>query len=113
MQRHPASLSCGLHRRSDLRGLFLPSVFISAVLCTERLIRPRDLPPAVRLRTAIDDQNKEGLKRLVDVVDDFERTLILDALERAGWVKTAAARLLGISVKLLDYRIEKYGIAKG
>ena len=51
-------------------------------------------------------------KRLVEIVDDFERSLILDALEQYNWVKTAAARLLGINVKLLDYRIEKYGLAR-
>jgi two-component system response regulator AtoC len=83
-------------------------------VCEGERILPKDLPPAVRLQAAsVDsDESKDKEKRLVEIVDDFERSLILDALERAGWVKTAAAKLLGINVKLLDYRIEKYGLAR-
>jgi len=83
-------------------------------VCEEETILPKDLPPAVRLQAASSqsDDAKDKEKRLVEIVDDFERSLILDALERAGWVKTAAAKLLGINVKLLDYRIEKYGLAR-
>ena len=39
-----------------------------------------------------------------------ERTRILDALERCGWVQAKAARLLGLTVRQLGYRIRKYGI---
>jgi PAS domain S-box-containing protein len=83
-------------------------------VCESETILPKDLPPAVRLQAASSqaEDAKDKEKRLVEIVDDFERSLILDALERAGWVKTAAAKLLGINVKLLDYRIEKYGLAR-
>ncbi|WP_242372292.1 helix-turn-helix domain-containing protein [Anaeromyxobacter sp. SG26] len=33
------------------------------------------------------------------------------ALERAGFVKAKAARLLGMTVRQLDWRVRKYGIA--
>jgi Nif-specific regulatory protein len=36
-----------------------------------------------------------------------ERTRILDALERCGWVQAKAARLLGLTVRQLGYRIRK------
>jgi DNA-binding NtrC family response regulator len=83
-------------------------------ICESETILPKDLPPAVRLQAASaqSDDSKDKEKRLVEIVDDFERSLILDALEQSNWVKTAAARLLGINVKLLDYRIEKYGLAR-
>lgn len=43
-------------------------------------------------------------------LDELERELIAQALERAGGNKTGAARLLGLSRDTLRYRLEKYGI---
>jgi DNA-binding NtrC family response regulator len=81
-------------------------------VCEGETILPKDLPPAVRLQAAssLAEDAKDKEKRLVEIVDDFERKLILDALEQSKWKKTDAAKLLGINVKLLDYRIEKYGL---
>ncbi len=42
--------------------------------------------------------------------DDPERLRILETLERCGWVQAKAARLLGLTVRQLGYRIQKYGI---
>ena len=83
-------------------------------VCEGETILPSDLPPAVRLQAASSpaEDSKDKERRLVEIVDDFERKLILDALEQSKWKKTDAARLLGINVKLLDYRIEKYGLAR-
>jgi Nif-specific regulatory protein len=39
-----------------------------------------------------------------------ERTRVLEALQRAGFVQARAARLLGMTVRQLRYRIEKHGI---
>ncbi len=36
----------------------------------------------------------------------------MDALEESGWVQTKAAKLLGISRRIMRYKIEKYGIEK-
>jgi Nif-specific regulatory protein len=35
---------------------------------------------------------------------------VLAALERSGWVQAKAARLLGMTVRQLGYRVRKYGI---
>ena len=45
------------------------------------------------------------------VLEDVEREFILQALERTGWKKTAAARLLGLTRRALGYRIEKFGLS--
>ena len=45
------------------------------------------------------------------VLEDVERGLIVQALERTGWKKTAAARLLGLTRRALGYRVEKFGLA--
>jgi Nif-specific regulatory protein len=40
-----------------------------------------------------------------------ERSRVQAALERSGWVQAKAARLLGLTVRQLGYRVRKYGIA--
>lgn len=40
-----------------------------------------------------------------------ERDHLLQALEQSGWVQAKAARLLGMTVRQLNYRIQKHGIA--
>ncbi|RAL22779.1 Fis family transcriptional regulator [Lujinxingia litoralis] len=47
---------------------------------------------------------------LEKLVEELERNLITRALERAGGVKTEAARLLNISFRALRYRLDKYGL---
>jgi two-component system response regulator PilR (NtrC family) len=43
-------------------------------------------------------------------MDDFERGLLLEALEAGGSVKKRAAQLLGISFRSFRYRLEKLGL---
>jgi transcriptional regulator with PAS, ATPase and Fis domain len=45
------------------------------------------------------------------VLEEVERDFIVQALERTGWRKSAAARLLGLTRRALGYRIEKFGLA--
>ena len=46
---------------------------------------------------------------LEGMVEDLERTLIDQALEKSNGNKTEAAKLLGISFRSLRYRLKKYG----
>ena len=52
---------------------------------------------------------KEG-ETLDDHINRIERQLILEALARTGFNRTAAARLLGVTFRSLRYRIERLGI---
>ena len=47
---------------------------------------------------------------LETILDNQERVLILAALEQSGQIKTAAAKLLQISLRSLRYRIERLDI---
>jgi two-component system response regulator PilR (NtrC family) len=70
------------------------------------------LPPSVLQREAPAPTRRiprEGVN-LDRLVEDYERSLILEALKPAGGVKKKAARLLGISFRSLRYRLEKLGI---
>ena len=43
-------------------------------------------------------------------LDDVERNTILDTLEETRWNRTAAAKKLGLSLRALRYRLEKFGL---
>lgn len=44
--------------------------------------------------------------------EDVERSLITQAMEQTNWNITRAAKLLGLSFRTLQYRLEKFGIRK-
>jgi DNA-binding NtrC family response regulator len=43
-------------------------------------------------------------------LEEMERRLVTEALERTGWVQKEAARLLGVSRRKLNYMIQRMGI---
>jgi transcriptional regulator with GAF, ATPase, and Fis domain len=45
-------------------------------------------------------------------LEDLERSLVVQALERSGGNQTRAAALLGLNRDQIRYRIEKFGLAK-
>jgi two-component system response regulator PilR (NtrC family) len=51
----------------------------------------------------------EGI-RLEEAVDAFERDLIVRALEATGGKRPEAARLLGLTLRSLRYRLDKHGL---
>ncbi|MCV4691265.1 helix-turn-helix domain-containing protein, partial [Escherichia coli] len=44
--------------------------------------------------------------------EDVERSLIMQAMERTDHNITKAAKLLGLTFRTLQYRLEKFGIKK-
>jgi two-component system response regulator PilR (NtrC family) len=50
---------------------------------------------------------------LDEVMSEVERRLMLEALERTGGVRKAAAQLLGITFRSLRYRLEKHNLDVG
>jgi two-component system response regulator PilR (NtrC family) len=51
-----------------------------------------------------------GVEPLSDAVARAERAAIVAALEQTGQNKAQAAKLLGVSVRTLFYKIEKLGL---
>ncbi len=45
--------------------------------------------------------------------ETFERDTILQALERSDWVIAKAAKMLTLSYRTLQYRIDKFGLKRG
>jgi transcriptional regulator with PAS, ATPase and Fis domain len=52
----------------------------------------------------------EGKVSLLEAEEEFEKDLISDALNRANHVQSHAAELLGISRRILKYKMDKLGI---
>jgi two-component system response regulator PilR (NtrC family) len=54
----------------------------------------------------------DGEVALPDYLESIERKIILDALEKTGNNKTAAAKLLGVSFRTLRYRLERLSLGR-
>ena len=84
------------------------------ILTPHETIALRDLPVGMRStdQTAtLKEDVLTGSRPLSDAVDEFERELIVKALQRTGFNQTKAASLLGTSRRILKYRIEKLNIS--
>ena len=71
-----------------------------------RVVRAADLPPEVRFYKATAQGN------LSERLEAVEQEMILSALEKSGGIQTRAAESLGISERVLRYKMKKYDIEK-
>ncbi len=53
-----------------------------------------------------------GMKSLKEKVVEIEKEAIVNALMECNWVITKAARKLGITERMIVYKIKKYRITK-
>ena len=86
----------------------------AVVLCRGNTLTTQDLPLNLQ-----ETEGEGGLKRigeggrsLPDSLEEVERTLISQALEKSGGVQTKAAEYLGISERVLRYKMKKYKISE-
>lgn len=79
-------------------------------------IEPRDLPErmirASRPETVLDLDFPEGGLPLTETVLEFERQMIIKALNKTGWVKNQAAQLLHLNRTTLIEKIKKQKIQR-
>lgn len=83
------------------------------ILTPHDTIMVRDLPEGMRSidhTVTLKEEVLSGSRPLSEAVDEFERELIVKALQRTGFNQTKAASLLGTSRRILKYRIEKLKI---
>jgi Nif-specific regulatory protein len=79
-----------------------------AILVTaNETVKGQDLPPTLQFPELIETEEPISLKARVEVV---ERDCIVDALKRYRGNVTAAARELGITARMVRYKIENLGI---
>jgi DNA-binding NtrC family response regulator len=78
-------------------------------------ITPEHLPTILKSdsrSSSLRDDTLAGRMSLEKAVMEFEREIILDALKRTNYVQTHAANLLGISRRMLKYRMDTLGIGR-
>ena len=82
------------------------------ILKSEGQITARDLPDKIRKVTYLNpaqmvDISEEGIS-LNSAVSEFEKSLILQTLEKTSWVKNQAAKLLQMNRTTLVEKIKRY-----
>ncbi len=66
------------------------------------------LPPSLQIKEK--DADRKDQSKLSSVVEAQERTLIVDALKETGGNQTKAAKMLGTTKRIIQYKISKMGI---
>ena len=92
---------------------FVEQAFIWSQNATQ--ITPEHLPTLIKNEsrsTSLRDDTLAGRMSLEKAVMEFEREIILDALKRTNYVQTHAANLLGISRRMLKYRMDTLSIGR-
>jgi DNA-binding NtrC family response regulator len=91
----------------------LESAIERAILLAESdLISIEDLPLEVRQEARPQMEGAFKLPSEGISFEDFERNLIMQAMERTDYNITKAAKLLGLTFRTLQYRLEKFGIKR-
>ncbi|HLB01936.1 MAG TPA: sigma-54 dependent transcriptional regulator [Nitrospiria bacterium] len=82
-------------------------------LCSNSVIHSEDLPDFFRKQiksTTLKEQALSGKISFEHAVTEFERDIIIEALKKTRYIQTHAADLLGISRRILKYKMDLFGI---
>lgn len=78
-------------------------------LCPEDAVKPEHLPQRIFSNRKEEEDNL--MVNFEEAEKIFETEIILKALKRANFVTTRAAEILGISRRILKYKMDKLGLA--
>jgi DNA-binding NtrC family response regulator len=86
----------------------------AVLLCENDTITIEDLPPEMTNATQSAATSKDLFKLPAEGInfEEVEKSLILQAMERTDNNITKAAKLLGLTFRTLQYRLEKFGFRK-
>ena len=83
----------------------------AVVLCEHGIIKPYHLPEALQEKNPYFDlKDLSSDIKLPQVLENIEAELIRQALVKTNYVQAKAAKLLGITKSLLQYKIKKYNL---
>jgi len=71
------------------------------------VIRSEHLPPSLQM---IKKTETVAKRSLTEIIENKERELIIDALKKSLGFQRSAAKELGITERILGYKLKKYGI---
>jgi Nif-specific regulatory protein len=79
----------------------------AVLICDEDAIKSYHLPPTLQSAESTSERNPLSLTA---AVENFEKELIVEALKMANGNQTKTAELLDTSLRIINYKIHKYGI---
>jgi Nif-specific regulatory protein len=79
----------------------------AVLLCNDDVIRSEHLPPSLQMIKKTD--NTEG-RSLTEIIENMEKEVIVDALKKNTGQQRNTAKDLGITERILGYKIKKYKI---
>jgi len=88
----------------------------ATVIGKSEAILIEDLPLRIQKQKVVSGPGLEISAKKVPFeqrVENFEKRLIVDALEKTNWIQTKAAQLLGTSRSIMKYKMKKYAIKRG
>ena len=80
------------------------------MFCRRNTIIIDDLPPHLFLKEEMGQRKEGGKVQLMKIVSDLEKKWIVSKLKETDWNQEKAAKLLGITRKMLTNRINKYNV---
>ncbi len=81
----------------------------AVLLCDEQVIRSEHLPPSLQMIKKTDPIAAGGT--FDEIIANKEKELIIDALKKTGGRQRQAAKELGLTERILGYKIKKYSIS--
>ncbi|MEP7339145.1 MAG: sigma-54 dependent transcriptional regulator [Acidobacteriota bacterium] len=124
LQKHGASAARPMKLSSEAERLImnyswpgnvrqLESAIERALLLAEGdEITGEDLPVEIRQTAQVEGTGGFKLPPEGISFEDLERSMIIQAMEQTGWNITRAAKLLGLSFRTMQYRLDKFGIKR-
>lgn len=82
----------------------------ASALCVDGKVKLDDLQLGDAQSAASDGSSSDQRENLEEHINRVEKQLIIEALNKTSFNRTAAARLLGVSFRSLRYRIDRLGI---
>jgi Nif-specific regulatory protein len=79
----------------------------AVLICEGEAIKAHHLPPTLQTAESSDTQTRLSLGQAVEAV---EREMIIEALKKTNGNRTRAAEALDITQRIINYKIQKYGI---
>ncbi|MEJ5378133.1 MAG: sigma-54 dependent transcriptional regulator [bacterium] len=81
----------------------------AVVITRDTVIQSQDLPFGLRTKETVFSEQVEEKKGLRAAVESLERRLIEKAMLEARFNQSKAAKILGLSERMLRYKLKKYG----
>jgi Nif-specific regulatory protein len=81
----------------------------AVLVCNEDVIRSEHLPPSLQMnrKVVIDTGSK---MTLTEIIENKEKEIIIDTLKKVGGSQRKASKELGITERIMGYKIKKYKI---